>query len=127
MKNLTLALLGLTVLGTPALADSVSASVRTETSNLARQYAGSACRSDYDVDTERFHRTLSAAQIRESRTRICNEWKSDLAEEAREDGGTYRIGFENNRVWAWYKEGGKTEFKTITIGASNSRELSCDL
>lgn len=127
MKKLTLAFIGLATLSAPALADSVTADVRSETSRLARQYAGSVCRSDYDIDTERSHRTLSATQIREIRTRIYNEWKSDLAEDAREDGGTYRIGFENNRVWAWYKEGGKTEFKTITIGANSTRELSCEL
>ena len=112
-----------------ASADRVTAADRTEVSQLARQYAGKQCRADYDVDTDRFGRTLSVAQLKAKRTAIYNDWKEDLAEDAREDGDTYRVGYHGFRVWAWQKDAksGKTEFKVVTLSATGERELSCDL
>ncbi|MGX9686331.1 hypothetical protein ACTQ9L_04200 [Deinococcus wulumuqiensis] len=131
MKFSLLAAAPLLVLGavSTAFADTVTAADRSETSRLAQQYAGKVCRADYDVDTDRARRPLSAAQLKAKRTAIYNDWKEDLAEDAREDGDTYRVGYHNNRVWAWQKDArtGKTEFKVVILSATGERELSCDL
>ena len=105
MKFSLLAAAPLLVLGavSTAFADTVTAADRSETSRLAQQYAGKVCRADYDVDTDRARRPLSAAQLKAKRTAIYNDWKEDLAEDAREDGDTYRVGYHNNRVWASWK------------------------
>ena len=128
MKKIHFALLAAALSAGTAAADNVTPAVRAEADALARQYTGRTCRADYDLDTERYGRSLSATQIQAKRTETYNDWKKDLAEDAREDGGTYRIGFENNRVWAWQKvKKGQTEFKVVTISATGERELSCDL
>ncbi|WP_261664422.1 hypothetical protein [Deinococcus sp. Marseille-Q6407] len=126
-----LQLLGMTaaaLLVSSAAAESVTAAVRSEANALSRQYTGKVCRADYDLDTERYGRQLNTQQLKARRTAIYNDWKEDLAEDAREDGDTYKIGYENNRIWAWQKDRkGKTEFKVVTLSAAGERELSCDL
>ena len=121
-------LFALALLAGTAAADDVTAAVRSEANGLARQYVGKTCRADYDLDTETYRQRLSAAQIKAKRTEIYNDWKEDLAEDAREDRSTYRLSYNGNRVWYWQKDTrGKTEFKIVTLSATGERELSCDL
>lgn len=129
MTKFALTVLSVALLGATAAADTVSAQVRRETDTLARQYAGKVCRADYDLDTDRFGKRLSAEQIRGVRIKIYNDWKRELEEDAREDGDTYKIGYTNNRVWAWQRDArsNQTEFKVVTISATEQRELGCEL
>lgn len=133
MKNFTKgnrvlgSVLALSLLGFAA-AEDVTPAVRAEANALARQYTGQVCRSDYELDTDTPDRRWSAAQIRSERTKLYNEWSKDLAEDARKDGGTYQVGYHNNRVWAWTRDRkGEREFMVVTLSATGKRELSCDL
>ena len=128
MQTRKMALVIAGIFGSVATAEAVTTAVRAEANALARQYTGQSCRTDYDLDTERYRNTLSAAQVKSKRTAIYNDWKADLDEDARDDGDTYRIGYDNNRVWYWQKDSkGKAEFKVVTISTTGERELSCDL
>lgn len=111
-----------------AAADQVTAAASTEANALARQYTGRVCRDDIELDTDTFRQRLNAAQIKEMRTKIVNEWRKDLAEDAREDGYTYEVRYRDNRVWYWKRDvkGGKGEFGVVTINATGKRELTCD-
>lgn len=131
MKFPVLAAAPLLVLGavSSAYADTVTAAVRSEASALARQYTGRVCQGDYDLDTDRYGKPLNAAQLKAKRTAIYNDWKEDLAEDAREDGDTYQIRFQDNRVWYWKRDGknGEREFKVVILSPNGERELSCQL
>ncbi|MFC6591269.1 hypothetical protein ACFP81_04010 [Deinococcus lacus] len=128
MKLTSPLLLAAALLASSAAADTVTAAVRSEANALARQYTGKVCRADYDLDTERYSRPMSAEQLKAKRTEIYNDWKEDLAEDAQEDHSTYEVHYQGNRVWAWQTDTkGKTEFKVVTLSATGERELSCDL
>ena len=129
MKKIHFALLAAALSAGTAAADNVTPAVRAEADALARQYTGRTCRADYDLDTDRYSKPLSAAQIRNERIKIYNDWKKDLEKDARKKGDTYEIRYSNDRVWYWQKEAksGKTEFKVVTVSANGERELSCDL
>ena len=68
-------------------------------------------------------------ELKAKRTAIYNDWKEDLAEDAREDGDTYQIRFRDNRVWYWKRDGknGEREFKVVILSPNGERELSCQL
>lgn len=111
-----------------ALADTVTPAVRTEINRLSQQYTGRTCRADYDLDTETYRRPLTAMQVKAKRTELYNEWKTDLAEDAREDGFTYTLQYRNDRIWYVKHDvrSGKREFGLVMLSATGHRELSCD-
>lgn len=126
MKNFTI-LLPLLLVST-ALADtSMSRSDRVEINSLSLKYSGKKCKGDYELEIENRDNKLSPAQIKEARTKLYKEWQKELAEDAREEGFKYKVGYNHNQVWYWTKKGNEGTFKIVKLMNNLEKEMSCEL